>query len=29
VNAAGGIGFVARSIEDVVEGLNLKARMLL
>ena len=29
VNAAGGIGFVARSIEDVVEGLGLKARMLL
>ena len=29
VNDAGGIGFVARSIEDVVEGLGLKARMLL
>ncbi len=29
VNAAGGIGFVARSIEDVIEGLGLKARMLL
>ena len=29
VNAAGGIGFVARSLEDVIEGLGLKARMLL
>ena len=29
VNEAGGVAFVARSIEDVVEGLNLKARMLL
>lgn len=29
VNAAGGVAFVARSIEDVVEGLGLKARMLL
>jgi len=29
VNAAGGLAFVARSIEDVVEGLGLKARMLL
>lgn len=26
VNAAGGIGFVARSIEDVVEGLGLARR---
>lgn len=29
VNEAGGVAFVARSIEDVIEGLGLKARMLL
>jgi hypothetical protein len=28
INAAGGIGFVARNLEDVIEKLDLKKRML-
>ena len=28
INAAGGIGFCARSVDDVIEKLNLKSKML-